>query len=198
MEELVREFLRTSLFGSYYNPKKDNYDPVDTAINRAYRDFCRTIRIDKEYNQRIKQKGIGACKDKASPIIKDAIAVVTTKEFEKWHTDLCSNLIKVGYSFGQAQKWINMTLKYLIVLDYPDVIKIQDKLHAPIDTDVIEKAIAENIVEEKKEYYIPWSTDNLNKSKYDKFQSQIKTKVKGMSRIEWEFQAWNDSSAKDE
>ena len=48
-KKIIEEFLMLSLFGANYKTDKKEL----TAINRAYRDFCRTNRIDKEFNKKV-------------------------------------------------------------------------------------------------------------------------------------------------
>ena len=194
MEKYVERFLLASLFGSDYG--KPDSDPVTIAIRRAYRDFCRTIR------------------DKNNPIISNLEATFKAtrivinqhissllkgnKDYDEWHKILCAAIVEKGYTFGQAQKWVNMTMKYLIVLDYAPVFKYFDYLHVPIDTIVINNAIDNKIIDEvERERYLPWSTslnNNDDHNYYGKFQSKIRRHVedKHISPIEWEFGAWNE------
>ena len=71
---IIEEFLMVSLFGANYQA-----NPVKAAINRAYRDFCRTIRNKKgEMNEGIildveKDKNAKTTKDIATDEIKDAV-----------------------------------------------------------------------------------------------------------------------------
>lgn len=39
-----------------------------------------------------------------------------------------------SFTVGQAQKWINMTFKYLHLLDYPEVQNVYEYCHVPIDS----------------------------------------------------------------
>lgn len=76
-------------------------------------------------------------------------------DFDEWHEVKCEEIInfmnnsidksnteilKEKFTVGQAQKWVNMTLKYLWLLDaLPDNIDEND-LHIPIDSYIIEIA----------------------------------------------------------
>lgn len=191
---LVDQFMLAQLFGSGYKPGCKEQDMIQLAIDRAYRDFCRTIRNIKD---------IGATKDATTQCIKLSIENLccnSRDEYDEWHKSLCAEIEKKGYTFGQAQKWVNMTMKYLMVLDYSPVFKYIDYLHVPIDTIVIENAIDKGIIEPKdRNCYLPWSTrlySNNDNNNYVQFQSIIRQQVEGkhISPIEWEFGAWNEST----
>lgn len=97
-------------------------------------------------------------------ICENILSTIETKEgeisfessdFDKWHKAKCEEIInfmnnsidksnteilKEKFTVGQAQKWVNMTLKYLLLLDaLPDNIDEND-LHIPIDSYIIEIA----------------------------------------------------------
>lgn len=65
------------------------------------------------------------------------------KDYDKWHFQLCNSLIEFyktfGYydmTYGKAQKWINMSLKYIMLYteEYQqNLIKYQYSFHVPID-----------------------------------------------------------------
>ncbi len=72
--------------------------------------------------------------------------VGTKKDFDELHEELCKLFLieakKLGkaYSYGNAQKLINMTFKYLACFkDYPDFASLFDYCHAPIDSIILER-----------------------------------------------------------
>lgn len=103
----------------------------------------------------------GAVEDVCKAIV-DAIGSYTEgKNFDEWHLCVCGhddssndtksisgimrsketcnseNLVS-SFSFGQAQKWLNMTLKYCWLLKLlPDAISEED-LHIPVDSYIID------------------------------------------------------------
>ncbi|NQV18859.1 MAG: hypothetical protein HQ534_09985 [Armatimonadetes bacterium] len=123
----------------YLNPKSDY---LDSAVNRAYRDLNRTLhgisKLPSEQNHILVKQ-----------IIKNSINKITTDKFEShvnfdnWHKQLCDKIIQsykleltFDFSFGQAQKWINMTLKYLFALGEKRINGIcmnYEFFHVPID-----------------------------------------------------------------
>ena len=72
--------------------------------------------------------------------------------FDKFHETLCDEIIKIykryniEFYYGQAQKWVNMTMKYLCVIGekkYPWLKKVYSSLHVPIDRVILNQAINE-------------------------------------------------------
>lgn len=110
------EFLLFSYFG-------DISDPIMAAINRAYVDMAsHTLTGFKEDENKWE------CREQASNMIHDAIDSPQNNDFDSWHDNLCNDIIKeykesnesVDLSYGQAQKWVNMTLKYLYIFNSID------------------------------------------------------------------------------
>ena len=199
-KDKINLLLNVSLFGKGYHRDLGDDEKIDFAIDRAYLDFCRTIR--KDNNPSIKD--LKETRKIAKQIIKTEITNnLSIKAFPNWHEDLCEMLMALGYTFGQAQKWVNMTMKYLIVLSYAPVISIKNNLHAPIDIDVINRILNDkDSIKWKENDLIPWSSTKLDKTKendkYSDLQKWIRGHCKeGESPIEWEFQTWNKPSIKD-
>ena len=66
-------------------------------------------------------------------------------DFDDWHNALCKGIINCSesiypISYGIAQKWVNMTLKYLLICGY-DFKEKETSLHVPVDS-YIYKAFA--------------------------------------------------------
>lgn len=117
---------------------------------------------------------------------------------------------------GQAQKWLNMTLKYFRILDLPqfrsNLRRVEAYLHVPIDGYVL-KALFKNkellasvraensgdSVDVKKAIegaYVPWS--QWSYEEYAEIQALVKglSKLEGCCPIEWEMRAWLDAGAR--
>ena len=193
----------------------DGEEVVKAAINRAYRDAAShvlsfTNKDDKE----------DACKE-AKKAIKDVVIKLTTykKDFGIWHRYLLKDLLNIykgydfndGYEFtlGIAQKWINMTMKYLQVIfcfsqavglkfqkNYSNMIETyQNSFHVPIDSIILKAA--------KSDFHINCISENWSKikdyRKYKTFQKAIATKIKKEeygSPIDWESPKWMEYSQK--
>jgi hypothetical protein len=129
-----------------------NSDDLLTAcINRAYRDFNRTIHgIDRlEAKDQLHQDAYGYLKKSFSDIQTGCVGIAEQEEFDRWHQSICSDLSryynKHGYgsfAVGQAQKWINMTFKYIFTMG-SDRISGFDNLykfcHIPLDNIILKK-----------------------------------------------------------
>lgn len=118
------------------------------VIRRAYRDMCRTLDFKKDssppecYNEARKR------------LVSDIKNLKDTPDdapgYDAWHKRSCDNF-KEPYqgvlTYGQAQKWVNMTLKYIYTLqwDYPllaEPLKSKMKyFHMPIDSYITKASI---------------------------------------------------------
>lgn len=112
-------------------------DLIALAINKAYRDLMRTI------SGFARNESHDAILDRAKKTLHESITAIlsaeihTQGEFNKLHEDACSDLVSAfrgqDFTVGQAQKWINMTFKYLHLLEDPDVQRVYEFCHVPID-----------------------------------------------------------------
>lgn len=133
-------------------------------------------------------------------------------DFNEWHKEKCrsikekmnkaiyetNNFIikEESFTIGQAQKWLNMTLKYLWLLNTLPNGLDKDYLHIPVDSYIIEA------VSDKKHNYqyglkSKISTPKSSWSSWDdygeywKFQKEVKDAIKEKyTPLEWESLAW--------
>jgi hypothetical protein len=101
------------------------------------------------------------------------------------------------FSYGQAQKWLNMTLKYMLIAQSGELDvgwekslnnKIVRSLHVPVDKYILD------IAEKELEVLPPegaWSTWDYEE--YETYQKDLRSEIKEKSPIEWEFTAWTDA-----
>ena len=113
-------------------------DIITLAMTKAYRDLMRTIRgffHNPEHDIIIRNARETL---HASIVAMLSAGIHSQTEFDELHRAACYDLISSfrGQTFtvGQAQKWINMTFKYLHLLDYPEVQKVYEYCHVPIDS----------------------------------------------------------------
>lgn len=191
MNENIKKFYRICVFGTEENNEK-------AAANRAYRDMCRTIRFEKGVDQKLKND----CRTKVVKLIETEIqkcnSIDTVEKYDEFHDYLCLCIIDcydnqtiAEITYGQAQKWVNMTMKYLCVLyegrcDWLN--KIYSFLHIPIDSIILDKA--------KKEFPNDFSVNNtpwsqLSREEYITIQNKLRAVIKDVALIDWEFKAWN-------
>ena len=192
-KEDILHFLKVAYFG--------NIDNVyDAASKRAYRDFCRTIRSQrfKEASYESKEGFRQDVTDYMRTKI-DGLKGITNKKqevFDAWHTDVCNGIIdRFPYGimyYGQAQKWINMTFKYLYVLEesvHRDAWYFPF-LHIPMDNIIINVAVENQLIERP---IVRWS--RWTENQYKTYQTALKTaihKSKGddFPPLLWEFRNW--------
>lgn len=191
--EDILHYLKKAFFG-------DIEDKYDAASRRAYRDFCRTIRsqafkeatlVEKEsFRQGVTQY----IRDEIDKLIKKLDKSQET--FDAWHERVCLGIIEHfpfgELYYGQAQKWINMTFKYLCVLDTNS---IKDAwffpfLHVPMDNIIINVAVEAGFIERP---VVRWS--RWNKNQYKGYQDALiaaihNSKGNYYPPLLWEFRNW--------
>jgi len=136
-------------------------------------------------------------------------------DFDAWHKNVCTGICEISecirgegikFSYGHAQKWLNMTLKNMLVAETEDwwssINRIRDLLHVPIDRDVIQAAdfqLGIRRTGEKKERYISekyisWSNWDDYDGEYMTFQNKVRDAIESRDDydcpIDWEFEAW--------
>ncbi|SRR6266567_1258710 len=157
-------------------------DYMEGCIDRAYRDFNRTLHglgvMDNK--DELYENGKNKLR-KCLSNLKEKAEVVDQQIFDKWHKSTCDSLASVytqhGYHkfyVGQAQKWINMSLKYIFAMGegrVPGYENIYKFCHIPIDN---------ILLQELEEYQAPtiscaWSRLDNYKEYFD-FQLWIRKK----------------------
>ena len=173
------------------------------AAHKAYADMARrTLRIKENSKER------KVLKEQATEILRQAVEDLKndSSDFPKWHEKSCNALIACyggQISYGQAQKWLNMLLKYLYVYD----VKGYESLFAeerprtmdlPVDTTVIKKLRKYGV----NPPAIGWS--KWDKGTYCAYQASARDALRSAADIEnpdeqipfyWELIHWSDASA---
>ena len=146
---------------------------------------------------------------------------LTPAVFDNDHRELCKRIIEKykdtteqknidgipnSLSYGQAQKWVNMTLKNLYIYDNSNsanigIYKLLPFMHIPIDNVVLD------IVTDKKRCYIDplqmkyglnknsssWS--RWSENEYTKFRPVLNNRIRelfpAIDPIRWELQHWS-------
>lgn len=207
-KELFRKAMKTG--------RREEKLSVRTAIVAGYLDVCR--RPLQGLNQIVFEK----CKRNSVEIRDDyierkflsAIEVLKKHEidFDLWHEKLCESIYvyysRKGYSefyVGKAQKWINMSLKYIWLFSEENFIQHYiHQFHVPIDRYIAEDIAGEigflpgydgrrfddldSDFDSKKANYC-WSKINCYEE-YLKCQELIRGKLMEIPPIEWEFECW--------
>lgn len=206
MNETLRLASLTAFyFGARVAVNPTSPEAIRTVSKRAYRDLSRTLH------------GIGTHPDKTTLLenthnsLREFVTglekVRTRDEFDALHDAWCKNRIRFfsehphpgrttfTLTYGQAQKWINMALKYLAVLDHPAVDRIYPHLHVPIDSIVYEEAAhpTTGIGVPRPPGSVAWS--RLNQDQYRDYQQRLRDSITGTSDgtltpLDWEARAW--------
>jgi len=130
----VEDFLIAIHFG-----KKDL---LTRCVGLAYRDLQRTVRGIAKFDK-------AGIPERVCSLVADARRARTQEEFDTWHQAACDQIIgafgDIGYhrfTIGQAQKWLNMTLKYIFVLGdrLPGYSHVFGFCHVPLDSFIIAMA----------------------------------------------------------
>ena len=186
---------------------------IEICAHRAYRDFCRRLTgISKN-----KPKKKNDWRKEEEELIAEEVEKILNnlpigkETFDEWHKKLCNKIItkfidceinlKEGteFKYGLAQKWVNMTLKNMIVMEKWDqeMNALIEYLHVPVDNYIMEAASEDfNILflnkysgkygEYNSNVTKPWSKWDFQE--YEKFQIALRGQID--SPIIWEGPAW--------
>ena len=221
------EFLLYSYFGC--DSKELAHGGKEKCAYRAYLDLARTVKYSYSSTELEKAKS-GSDAYAFAVVQKDRIRDICLKliesiegypnhsgGFDTWHESECAQIIdrmnapygdgkkgflKARFTYGQAQKWVNMTLKYLWLLHMLPNGFSDAELHVPVDSFILE-ALKETqqfntegnkITGSGESYYYngeAWSAISEPKN-YKKLQDGIRdiAKKQGISPIQWEGPVW--------
>lgn len=164
------------LLFSYFKITLDDNanDILDKVIIKAYKDATQQGAFNKYLTDNIKAQIASKSNEKGENILKNEFNkfdnlknISTQKDFNTWHEKTCKELVgsyndinkspnnDEGFTFGNAQKWVNMTIKYIYLLNtvfsnikgeennfsktYGNIIDgISSYIHIPIDNYIIE------------------------------------------------------------
>ena len=212
VDEDVLKFLRIIYFGSI----EDVYRAAGTRayldMNRTIR-FCGMPEAERE---RLRAEGIGILKQEIralraegekdggyffdgnepaegqGPGLHRQAADQQQERYDLWHEKVCSRLREtyrragVTFYYGQAQKWVNMTWKYLYILGEEIPEPLFACLHVPVDNYIFDAAKRRLAVERPK---ICWSRWDSYEEQYLAYQKRLREKIIG-APLRWEFDAW--------
>ena len=191
-DEEILKFLKFSYFG-------DLNISIEVASNRAYRDMCRTIKFNKLKDITDRRK----LRDKVNIMFETEIKKLTSgskknpDDFNNWHGEVCENMKNlyeekgIKLTYGQAQKWVNMTIKYLYLFGGYTFDSVFEELHIPVDNYILDIANKKLRIDKPK---TPWS--KWNEEQYRNYQNEIKSKIK-ISPLCWEFENWLNEAEKE-
>ena len=195
-EKLTAEDVKAFLLNAYFG---DVTDPVYSAANSAYLDLNRTIEFKR--GQDVTEEKKATLRHACVKAIKDHISDLSKRDysdkeiFDSWHSELCEAICQkyndsgIHFHYGQAQKWVNMTMKYLSTIDSTQTDGCFECLHVPIDSIVTDLAYEEFGLDRPVSR---WS--RMSEEEYVRYQNRLCSKIKestGLAPLLWEFRSWN-------
>lgn len=214
------EFLLFSYFGITKEELKENNEATRKDIakkcaERAYRDMCRTLTFNDSSDNERREFCEEISNEIAKRVIDKLFKCDNEEKFKEEHMSLCNDIENIAkaycgqskelllkkrneenddavFYYGQAQKWLNMTIKYMLMFDcfnnYRE--KYKSAIHVPVDNYVIKaaKELQKKSAVEIKISSNAWS--KWNEGEYKEFQDSLRTALGGKSQIEWEEEKW--------
>lgn len=211
---MVLEFLKYT----YFNITKGDSmnDILIKCAEKAYLDLCRTIKFNTDNKDTKKSAKLKICEMLVHEcdILENAVKDSDEKQnaFDREHKRICEEIINTyseisEFTYGQAQKWLNMMLKYVLMTAEDSALK--NYLHIPVDSYIMQAVGSDDTKLKhclklecvpKKDGTVgkysesaskPWS--KWNYEEYIDFQNCIRKAISESdysSPIEWENAAW--------
>lgn len=185
----IHDFLIYLYFGSVV-------DPYEAASNRAYLDMNRTIRycgLDDSVRLELRQSVTTLLKGEI-----EHLSIHSQEEYDAWHYQTSTKMKEIyakqgiAFTYGHAQKWINMMMKYLYVLGARDFTELFGYLHVPVDNYIFDAVKKELGIKRSKEC---WSSWDDYEGQYMDYQRKIREKV-DVDPLRWEFKNWLKEASK--
>lgn len=210
------------LLYSYFGIELKDLDPAQEqavivkCAQRAYKDLCRTLKFRKLDGSKSKKDIENIHKEfcsnicgKIERLISESLLLSDVDNFDIRHKEACeairqavyeSNILE-GFCYGQAQKWLNMTMKYiwLLGLRKEQFDRLISVIHVPVDRYIMKAASRAGISlprkdGQSKEFHadksVSWS--QWDDDAYIKFQYALRDKLRDeySAPIIWEGPEW--------
>ena len=208
--KMREDFLWYSYFGitktdAKQSSEKKFYKAFEKCSDRAYLDMCRTIRFTQSSSS-LKGKELENYNKKKSEykkgvkekLFKLILSISKNTKLEQFYNEAFDIIISASenrtdlfdkpLTYGQAQKWVNMTIKNMLVMglwEFPE--NIENQLHIPIDSYIMDEAKTELNIQKMGS---SWSKiSNINE--YFDYQTKIQEAVEATyPPLVWEHYAW--------
>ncbi|MFA9467373.1 hypothetical protein ACERC5_01715 [Streptococcus sp. E24BD] len=175
---------------------KDLSDSLKSASRLAYLDFNRTLNLKEVPNEvrlQLRREVLGIFREELPQLTPSIIS--HQDQYDCWHYRICCRIkqlyasFNIRFTFGQAQKWVNMTLKYLYMLE-PEILEdIFPLLHVPIDNYILK--LADDYLQISLPTDLAWSKWDDYNELYLPYQNAIRKKVGDLPPLRWEFEYWS-------
>lgn len=206
MEDKVIEFFRRCVYGSSYkrDKKKDIENIIMWCFNNSWRDMARTLKPKDEFeqilsgyrNKQSRETEILTLKNyiKDKYFNQNIVDNLKQQRFEpidyikSIKADNSINQSKMEFTFGQAQKVVNMFFKYLYTFKDEPILKLTeqdfDNCDCPIDSIILDKVY-------KTEKYKGTVWSKIDGGQYNEIQKDIQNIVnnstKYKNKLDFEF-----------
>ena len=190
MNNILSNELKEEFYIRVYFNTKEGFEIA--GIKRAYLDFNRTLPIkDKNQENRNKLRNAAELFLKENLTLLISVDIDNQEIFDYKHENICKELKEKWdeLSIGQAQKWINMTLKYWLLFGEKRISNIEKNVkyfHIPIDSYVQKELFNETEPN-------PWSK-MMNYADYMKYQQIHRKKDIKTPPIIYEFEFFNKTT----
>jgi hypothetical protein len=182
------DFLLYSYFGGDKNP-------YAAASKRAYRDLCRTLRFHGRSGIEYRKYIDGLLEKRIRCLIDEGC--FSQEQYDEKHQGLCQDMIEyyrgkgINFNIGHAQKWINMTMKYLYIYGGVDISGLFCFFHIPVDQYVF-KAVKNKLSIRRP--CDAWSKIN-DYAVYIEYQKKIRSEL-DVAPLRWEFSHWIEEAVR--
>lgn len=228
---MINYFFMYSYFGIVTTDSMEKI--IQKAASKAYLDLCRTIHFYTDITdvQKLARKNemcwylVQAYSTLYNVVISRFLDVEKQTQFDCEHKKICDKMCNAyttisEFTYGQAQKWLNMTLKYILLIQeliegtdlelYFSDNNFKKFTHVPVDSYIMQAVSSSNAKFEhslnlhcvpKRSGNVgkysenaskPWSKWNYNE--YISFQKCIREAISKnncySSPINWENKAW--------
>ncbi len=185
------EYLLRLYFG-------DGPDRLSSCIKRAYRDLNRTLHgfALMSAREELHARASAVVKSFLSGLVESPGASLRQASFDDRHrlvcTQLCSTYSDAGFAEfrdGQAQKWLNMALKYVFVFGesrLPGYSQVFELAHVPLDNIILKRL---------RPFGVPRLKSAWSRVGYDEYmdmQRWVRDKFPGSAPLAVEFTLWLD------
>ena len=226
MDFLIYSYFKIipkAIYGDSREPDYSTYR-IKKAIMKAYEDATNEGAYNTLFKKTIeagKLKQLKSASERARNYSAEFLFSQIQKlsalasNYEEWHKNTCEELCEKYsevclnenepfFTYGNAQKWVNMTMKYLWLLGLLNNTVDCEKLYIPIDSFIIDTMWSEHCVKlplkcgKKRErnytkpsdHVIGWS--QWNYKMYEDFRSGLPEKYS----LCWENDAWIEQAEK--
>lgn len=209
------------------------YRDLNRTINFTYSQSVLDNKSDKTLSKDAREKYIDAKQKFKSNLMESIKKAVTNlpkdlkdNSFRNWHKDLCDTIVSFNFDveglsnvkvlennlyYGQAQKWVNMTLKYMWLMGLIEDSNIQKQLCVPIDNYILQKLHGKDVkpfvITKDGDQYRVKKENNETAYSWSKFpdacfyyglDDKIKAIIGEEMPLDWENEVWLNASQPNE